>query len=417
MQKRVLFISNGYGEDSFAALILSEFLKEITKEEIPCFVDALPLVGEGKVFAELVCSFPQRIRLLHSSPHLPFGGVYLGEPLRRFLRFLRDLLGGGLQNTCSVIRLLLRFSSSFDMVVGVGDVFPLLLGLLFARKKVYLFACAHTTLLRQKGKPYERLGRVTAHLFRRCAEKVYTRDAPTALWFQSLGIKAEFLGFVGPEIPHFKNKEIILFLPGHRRDWRENFRFLYEVLTLSKDDLVSFPLHFVFPPERTTFEIVEVIQEVGGIPLSCSSFQIENLSVSFSQGDYLTHLGRAKLVVGFAGTALEQAACLGIPCLEPYRKDAIQANRHFLQTRQTLLLREALIQGGGTPEETATILKNVLANLPRFQKEAQNFAQRTWEGKMDGAKNIAFDLINTLRTPLRLQGRAPVGGDFRTGTR
>lgn len=415
MQKRILFISNGYGEDSFAALVLSEFLKEIAKEEISCFVDILPLVGEGKAFAELAHSFPNRIRLLHSSPHLPFGGVYLGGPLRRLFRFLGDLLGGGLHNTCSAIRILLRSSSSFDMVVGVGDVFPLLLGFLFARKKVYLFACAHTALLRRKGKPYERLGRITAHLFRHCAKKVYTRDAPTALWFKNLGIKAEFLGFVGPGVPHSKDKEIILFLPGHRRDWKENLCFLCKAIALSKEDLVPFPLHFVFPPERTIPEVVKAIQEAGGTIFSSSSFRIENLPVSFSRGDYLTHLGRARLIVGFAGTALEQAACLGIPCLEPYRKDAIQVNRHFLQTRQALLLREALIQGGDTPEETAAILKSVLANLSRFQKEAQNFAQRTWERKMDGARNIALDLINTLRTPPKLQGRAPAGDGSRTG--
>ena len=34
---------------------------------------------------------------------------------------------------------------------------------------------------------------------------------------------------------------------------------------------------------------------------------------SFSRGDYLEHLSRGALVVGFAGTAMEQAAFLGIP--------------------------------------------------------------------------------------------------------
>lgn len=417
MKKHVLFLSNGYGEDSFTALILGEFLKEAEVQEIPLLADVIPLVGEGKAFEDLVYRFPDRVRLLHTSPPLPYGGVYLGRFPRRFFRFFSDALQGGAQNLSAVARLLWNLSPTLDMIVGIGDALPLILSSLFARKRVYLFACAHTDLLRTQRKPYERLGRVTAHFFRHGTERVYTRDAPTALWFQSLGIRAVFLGFVGPEIPQCSRKgQNILFLPGHRGDWERNFLFLTRTILLAEETLASFALHFVFPPERTASEIREAIGKGGGTPVSSSSFLLGRWVISFSQGDYLARLQDAGLVVGFAGTALEYAAFSGIPCIEPYLEDAIQANPYFLFLRQALLLREALTPGGNTPEKAATTLRGVLKDLPWFQRRAWEFTQRTWEGKGDGARNIARDLVNTLRTLPRCRGTVPALGDSHTGT-
>ncbi len=59
---------------------------------------------------------------------------------------------------------------------------------------------------------------------------------------------------------------------------------------------------------------------------------------------------------------------MGIPSIEPWRKNAIQANRDFIENRQKLLLREALIPGGGTPAELAQILSKTLLNLQSFKK-------------------------------------------------
>jgi len=133
-------------------------------------------------------------------------------------------------------------------VVVVGDAFLLLLSFFALRKKSYLFACAHTALLRQKGKPYERLGRVNALLFRHLTEKVYTRDHPTALWFQNLGINAGYCGFVGPALhPKDPQAHIILFLPGHRQDWKANIRFLTETIVGAGTVFSQYTPHYLEP--------------------------------------------------------------------------------------------------------------------------------------------------------------------------
>ena len=48
---RILFLSNGHGEDLIAATIIRELQKTMTAEII-----AMPIVGEGKVFNSLPVS-------------------------------------------------------------------------------------------------------------------------------------------------------------------------------------------------------------------------------------------------------------------------------------------------------------------------------------------------------------------------
>lgn len=416
MEKHVLFLSNGYGEDSFAQLIATAFLEEAKSQGIPVRLGFMPLVGEGKLLKDLCIHYPQQCYLLQRSASLPYGGVYLGNIVQRLGRFAFDTLSGGVKNILQSISHLAQIRKTIDMVVVVGDVLLLLLSFVSLRKKAYLFACAHTSLLRAKGKPYERLGKLNAHLLRHLTKKVYTRDHPTALWFQSLGIKACYCGFVGPLLPR-KNPEsrTILFLPGHRNDWKENFRFLATTILHTQNLFPPYSPHFVFPPEPSTQEIERCIRKAGAIPAT-SSFFLGNTLVTWSQGDYFVRLGDTALVVGFAGTALEHAASLGIPCLEPYTERAIQANRYFLEKRQKLLLGEALIQGENTPEKTACILQETMKNLSQIQKKAEDFSTRVWQNKGNGAQHIARDLLSILCTPPPPQDTVPAWAGSRNGT-
>ncbi|MEN3186282.1 MAG: hypothetical protein ABDK94_00085 [Atribacterota bacterium] len=417
MEKHVLFLSNGYGEDSFLQLIATAFIEEAKRQKIPVRLSFMPLVGEGKLLQDLCRQHPQQCSLLKSFLPLPYGGVYLGNVFQRLGRLIFDVLSGGAKNTLQSIYHLARIRRTVDMVVVIGDVFLLLLSFISLRKKAYLFACAHTALLHTKGKPYERLGKFNAHLLHHLVQKIYTRDHPTALWLQSLGINACYLGFVGPLLPKKNPKsQTILFLPGHRGDWKENFRFLVTTILHTRSLFPPYLPHFVFPPEPSTLEIESLVREIGAIP-STSSFSLEGLSVTWSQGDYFTRLGDTALVVGFAGTALEHAAHLGIPCLEPYATRAIQVNRYFLEKRQKLLLREALIQGENTPEKTASILKETITNLPQMQKKAEDFSKRIWQNQRNGALYIAQDLLSILCTLPPLQDIEPVRVDSGNGIR
>ncbi len=380
---KILLISNGYGENSFSSLLLESLIQEIEKEKLPLKVETVSLVGEGKIFDPWL-SHPQ-VSILHSSPPLPYGGVYLGGIRERTTHFIKDFQIQR-KNLRAIKKKLAPLQDEIDWVIGVGDFLPVLISKLFLKKKVFLVACYHSHLLKNSKKPYEKIGRYTAYLFRHYTFRVYTRDYPTAKWFKSLGINAHYLGFLGPSpsilVP--QRREIIL-LTGSREDWKENLQFLAKTLQyISPSLLQSFSIHWVFPPERKEEEIEREMQKVKG-------------SFTFSRGDYLEHLSQGALVVGFAGTAMEQAAFLGIPSLQPYREKAIQSNPYFINKRQKLLLGDALITGADTPQETAKILEEALVNLSFHQKRAQEFSEKTWGRKREGAKNIAQDLAKEFK--------------------
>ena len=87
---------------------------------------------------------------------------------------------------------------------------------------------------------------------------------------------------------------------------------------------------------------------------------------------------------------------MGIPSIEPWQENAIQVNRDFIENRQKLLLREALIPGGDTPSQLAQVLKNTLLNLQDYQKATENFSQKVWEGKSNGGMTIAENIMMLL---------------------
>jgi len=376
---KILLISNGYGENSFSNLLLESLVQELEKEQLPLKVEILSVVGEGKAFDRWL-SHPQ-VSMFHSSPSLPYGGVYLGRIKERVRHFIKDFQIQK-KNLRVIQKKLISMIDEIDWVIGVGDFLPVLISKLFLKKKVFLVACYHSYLLKRSNKPYEKIGIYTAHLFRHYASRVYTRDYPTAKWFKSLGINAHYLGFLGPSpsilVP--QRREIIL-LTGSREDWKENLQFLAKTLQYTSPSLLqSFSIHWVFPPEREEEEIKEEMKKV-------------KTNFAFSRGDYLEHLSRGALVVGFAGTAIQQAASLGIPSLRTYREGAIQ----IINKRQKPLLGDALITGADTPQETAKILEEVLTHLSFYQKRAQEFSEKTWGRKKEGAKNIARDLVKELQ--------------------
>gem|GEM_PF-5759116 len=221
-EKRILCLTNGYGEDSFAQLICTALLEEMENQHLPFHLSLLPLIGEGQSFQELLTQYPGRVSLLHRSPIFPYEGIYTGNFLTRFFRFMVDMTHGGFKNILFIASLLGHMRKKSDLVLVVGDALPLLLVYLFNRQKAYFFACTRTTLLRQKGAPYERLGRFNAFVLRHCAHRVYTRDEPTAQWFRSLGICATYHGFVAPRwCEENRDSTTVLFLPGNGGNGRK----------------------------------------------------------------------------------------------------------------------------------------------------------------------------------------------------
>ncbi len=387
--QNILLLTNGYGEDSFSAVLLEKLIQLTPVHQFPIHYFVLPLVGKGSIFQNLVSEYPNQISLLTPPYSLPNGGVYLGSRFQKGMRFLDDCIHGNIQNGFYFLRQLRKIKVTIDAVIGVGDFIPPLVNTLFLQKKMYMVACAHTFLLKRKNDPLERLGRLTAHLYRHACFRIYTRDRLTEGWFRQLGLPAFYLGFLGPDMGKVReDRRTIVLLPGSREDWKENLDFCMRAIQETKSEVFKgYRLHIVFSPGRSEEEIQSFLAEHP---------ENESIQFSWSRGDYFHHLFRSVLIVGFAGTALEQAAFLGIPSIEPWRKEALQANQDFIENRQKLLLGEALIPGGNTPSQLSQILENTLIHLSDRQKEASAFSQRVWEGKTNAGLAIAKDILSNL---------------------
>lgn len=389
LPKTLLLLSNGYGEDSFASLLLEKLVQFTKANKIPTTFLVFPLVGNGAQFHQCQSEYPDQVSIIVPPFSLPNGGVYLGSTWQKSIRLIEDCFRGGIPNSGFIFRELKEIKNKIDAVIGIGDFIPPLLNQLFLKKEFYMVACAHTWLLKRKNQPLERLGRLTRYLFRYGCRQVYTRDRPTEQWFLQLGIAAKYLGFLGPDIKKNEgNRRKIVFLPGSRKDWKNNLQFFFETFQeVNLQPLKDYTIHIVFSPGIDSQDFQLLLAFLG-----------KNYPFPFtwSQGDYFHHLSESAFVVGFAGTAIEQAAFLGIPSIEPWQKNAIQANRDFIENRQKLLLREALIPGGDTPIQLAQVLKNTILNLPSYQKAAESFSQKVWEGKSNGGMMIAENIMRSL---------------------
>jgi uncharacterized protein (TIGR03492 family) len=101
--RRLLFISNGYGEDSIAAAIIRNLPKGFIAE-------AYPTIGDGSAYSDACAIVGPRAQL-------PSQGW-------RNVRFslLRDLKSGALGTVWPGIQFLRRVKHSYDRIIVVGDI-------------------------------------------------------------------------------------------------------------------------------------------------------------------------------------------------------------------------------------------------------------------------------------------------------
>lgn len=174
---RVLIISNGHGEDLNGSLIAAALRRRLPG----LAVAALPIVGSGSAYQS------RGIPLLHRGRALPSGGmVYQGFNL------WRDLAAGLLQQTLAQLLVAWRRGRRCQLVLSVGDHVPLVFALLTGRPTLVFLVSTSSH--------YEgalRLSPFTRWFCRlRRTRAVITRDAASARELQALGLaKARFLGY------------------------------------------------------------------------------------------------------------------------------------------------------------------------------------------------------------------------------
>lgn len=431
---RLLALSNGHGEDAIAVRILRELQQQTSAPEI----FALPLVGEGRAYAQL------NIPVIASVRSMPSGGfIYMDSR-----QLARDVRGGLLQLTINQLKAVRRWvktqqkSGYSTKILAVGDIVPLLFAWLSGSEYAFVgtakseyYLRDETGWLKRKTKaerwegwsgsdylPWERW-----LMSRSRCKAVFPRDSLTTEILKQWKIPAFDLGNpmmdgLDPSFPLQKfyttdtrKQELerplaVTLLPGSRTpEAYEN----WEKITVAVSGLISlfhqqdFSGHtsgnLVFlagiAPGLDCDILAKTLKNQGWniVPNQESPMKIPDETLTFEQKDahmILTqtayndclHLG--DIAIAMAGTATEQFIGLGKPAFIVPGKGP-QFTFAFAEAQTRLLGSSAILVE--QPTDVASEIKSLFANPDRLHAIAKNGARRM--GKPGAAKRIAECLI------------------------
>jgi len=377
VQHRVLLISNGHGEDLNATRV-GKALQHPHR-----LIHGMALVGEGHAYRE------RGIPLIAPTRPLPSGGfVYMN-----YWHLWRDLTAGLLPLLWQQWRVIRQQRCRYDLVVAVGDLYPIVVAA--------LSGCPYGVFLISTSSYYEgriRLPWLTWWLLRsRQCVTVLTRDAFTAKDLQQRGLtKAVCVGTPllddltpsGIPLPGNVGIPKLLLLPGSRLpEALHNLRLLLAACAQAGS--------------RYTFWVALVgAITPGELAALAPEWSYDPQGQTLNQAGILVHclwgrfgdaLQECDLVLGMAGTAVEQAVGLGKPVLQ-LPGDGPQFTYRFAEAQQRLL---------GESVQTFRCIPDLVAAIPRVlgdpdyrRRCIQNGQERV--GSPGGATRLAAVLSQFL---------------------
>lgn len=378
----VVIVSNGHGEDVIGASLAGALL-----ELAPTLrVRAFPLVDDGAAYDA------RGIDRLGPCRTMPSGGFMMHSPAL----FLSDVRAGFVGMTLRQMAGLARLRC--DVLVVVGDVYGQALATLararFRAVLQPLVSARHFTGARPPAANrffMERLSYPERALMRHRAAVVYARDEPTALWLRRHGVPhAAWLGNPmmdgagGTPLSGLPPGPVVALLPGSRR-------FASRALVRMAEALVELP-GAVGLVAWSGGALPELPGWVAARPPAslhgAHAFEAAASRLIVVEGRFGDVLASARVALGTAGTAQEQAAGVGLPVvsfpLEPHY------TRAFLNN-QKRLLGEALTVVEGTPGAVATALRRLLRDDDLRARLGSEGARRM--GPAGGSARIAHDLL------------------------
>lgn len=414
---RLLCLSNGHGEDIIAVRILQE-LQHATNIDIA----ALPLVGEGRAYAQL------GIPVIGSVQTMPSGGfIYMdGRQL------VRDVQGGLVQLTLSQIKAVRSWviqaagNEGATIILAVGDIVPLLFAWLSGANYAFVGTAKSEYYLRDEFGPHQRRSLFNSFegwsgsdylpwerwlmTSSRC-KAVFPRDSLTTQTLQKWAIPAFDLGnpmmdqldAVTSQTERQEQAPLtILLLPGSRppeayANWQQ---IMVAIAALC--DTFAEPLLFLgaIAPGLSLEPLSQNLVDANFIQVSSElqfpdpkalTFEHKNARLILSQHAYSDCLQLADMAIAMAGTATEQFVGLGKPAIT-FPGIGPQFTYAFAEA-QTRLLGSSLILVE-QPSQVADAVQSLLRDPDRLQLIAKNGFRRM--GKPGAARRIATCLLERL---------------------
>lgn len=354
--KRILFLTNGHGEDQTAARIIKNLPQGFD-------ISVYPLVGEGLEFKNLY------VKVLEPRRALPGGGF----SLRNFWTLPKDLFYGLFTLFHSQMKRLFSLRGQFDLVIAIGDFVPIV-GALFT-KTPFIFVGVN------KSEYYHSLGFnytfFEKYILKKYAKIVYARDEITAESLKDYGINAIYAGnplmdglsAMTNDLPAGRQANlkmsneghIIGFLPGTREgDIGKNLEDFRKIqIELKKIDKNLKFLTAYKDPDHTFEDIIF----------------------------------NSDIVIGLSGTGNEQAAGIGKPVVAFIGRGS-QYNKKFANA-QKQLLGEALALTRRDPIKVAEEVWEILNDKQRQEYMAETGKKRM--GDAGSVEKISGDISDMLK--------------------
>ncbi|MCL2923828.1 MAG: lipid-A-disaccharide synthase-related protein [Trichodesmium sp. MAG_R04] len=385
--KNILFLSNGHGEDTHNCQII----KALTKISPDTSISAMPIVGIGNSYKNL------NIPILGPQVNMPSGGFLYLNPLLLF----QDLRKGLINLTCQKLQTIWKFSKNCDLIMATGDI--VVAAIAYSTKLPYV------VFLSADSSYYEgriNLGLILPKLLNnpRCL-KVFARDALTAKDLNLQGIKkVEFAGMPVMDNLILTGKNLLLqpelftiaILPGSRlpeagRNLCLLLQLVREIVKVMGVDVCQFRAATV-PILMLEIESIAISEgwqyQKSKLTFLTQEDAIEVICYEDAFADILQH---SNLVIGMAGTAIEQAVGLGKPVIT-IPGEGPSFTYRFAEAQTRLLGSSVQVIGkklanNFTLQQAAQKVKEALADQEYLQSCINNGLERM--GKPGASKKIA----------------------------
>ena len=373
IHRKVLFISNGHGEDLNAVQIV----KALRQQQPQLEIGAMPIVGQGNAYRNL------NIDIIGPTESLPSGGFIYND---RF-KLLDDIRSGLFTLLWRQIRATRKYGRDCDAIFAIGDV-VVLLGAYLTGKPYMAFIVSSSAYYENR----MQFPRLTDWLLKsdRCRQ-IFTRDRYTAKMLNQQGYdKAIFVGFPAMDALEITGKDLqlspdlplVALLPGSRLpEAGTNLQLLLD-LAIATTPLFPNGIQFcaaVTPnlclPDPTGMIPLQQVAEQQGWeyhPTGYLTHPQHQISLRCIYDAFSDILHQCDLVVGMAGTAIEQAVGLGKPIIQ-IPGAGPQFTYTFAEAQMRLL--GSSIQTIGTKPATADTISQAAQAIYRTLEDREYLAQ------------------------------------------
>lgn len=372
--KRILFISNGHGEDNHTSHVIQTLCQLCPSLDMA----AMPIVGEGKAYRNL------NIPIIGPTQSMPSGGFFY---MKR-LYLLKDFQSGLIGLTWRQLQAVLDYAPNCDLIMATGDFVSQTFAYLTKRPFVSFISCLSAL--------YEGRLRLNPLLWHdlnssRCLA-VFTKDPYTAYDLQRQGLtKAQFAGIpaldwlvpAGKDLHLKPDGKAIALLPGSRmpeaaRNFCLELQLVVEIAKVMPESGLQFRAALIPDLMEQLDDIAksqgwQLTQGILTYSLPGNSADkspiVEVRCYSDAFSDILCY---STLVIGMAGLAVEQAVAIGKPIIQ-IPGEGPQFTYQFAEAQTRLLGISA--QTIGTKPAKTEILKQAARRVVETLQDSDYLAK------------------------------------------